>query len=246
VIEIPGYEVVEHLSRSQTLDVYDVYSEARDCRCIAKTLRPDKLGDEKARDRLLNEGRLLLRLAHPHIVRAYDLIEEPDAVLILETLTGETVAHMIETSDRRLSSTDIAFLGMHVCSALHYLHSEGSLHLDVKPSNVIADKGCAKLIDMSIASPPGPGRRGVGTRQYMAPEQERGDVLTEATDVYGVGATLHEAATGIRERNGSVRTHRPRLQREIADAIDAALDPDPACRPAVRDLTDALDGALGD
>jgi eukaryotic-like serine/threonine-protein kinase len=167
-------------------------------------------------------------------------------VLILETLTGQTVAHMIETSDRRLSSTDIAFLGMHVCSALHYLHSEGSLHLDVKPSNVIADKGCAKLIDMSIASPPGPGRRGVGTRQYMAPEQERGDVLTEATDVYGVGATLHEAATGIRERNGSVRTHRPRLQREIADAIDAALDPDPACRPAVRDLTDALDGALGD
>ena len=243
MIEIPGYEVLEHLSRSQALDVYDVYSEARDCRCIAKTLRPDKLDDEAARERLLNEGRLLLRLAHPHIVRAYDLVGE---VLILETLTGQTVAHMIESSDRRLSSADVAFLGMHLCSALHYLHAEGSLHLDVKPSNVIASGGCAKLIDMSIASPPGPGRRGVGTRQYMAPEQERGDLLTEATDVYGVGATLHEAATGVRERNGSVRTHRPRLQRDVADAIDAALDPDPACRPAVRELADALDGALGD
>jgi serine/threonine protein kinase len=245
-MNLPGYEVIEHLSRSQVLDVYDVYSEARDCRCIAKTLRPDKLGDAKARARLVDEGRLLLRLAHPHIVRAYDLIEEPDPVLILETLTGETLAHLIERSTRRLPAADIAFLGMHLCSALHYLHAEDTLHLDVKPSNVIADNGRALLIDLSIARPPGPGRRGVGTKAYMAPEQERGDALTEAADVWGVGATLYETATGTGERNGTIRSFRPRLPRPMADAIDAALDPDPASRPAVREVADALDGSVGD
>jgi eukaryotic-like serine/threonine-protein kinase len=245
-VKLDGYEVIEHLSRSRVLDVYDVYSEARDCRCIAKTLRPDKLGDEKARRRLIDEGHLLLRLAHPHIVRAYELVEQPDPVLILETLTGETLAHLIERSARRLPAPDVAFLGMHLCSALHYLHTEGSLHLDVKPSNVIADNGAAKLIDLSIARPPGPGRRGVGTKQYMAPEQERGANLSEATDVWGVGATLYEAATGTRERNGTIRSARPRLPRAMADAIDAALDPDPGGRPGVRELADALDASIGD
>src|SRR4051794_285763 len=85
---------------------------------------------------------------------------------------------------------------MHLCSALHYLHSQGYLHIDVKPSNVIAYNGSAKLLDLSIARPPGRAKRGVGTRQYMAPEQVRGATLTEATDVWGVGATLYEAATG--------------------------------------------------
>jgi serine/threonine protein kinase len=245
-VNLDGYHVVAHLSRSQVLDVYDVYSEARDCRCIAKTLRPDRLDDVKARRRLIDEGHLLMRLAHPHIVRAYELVEEPQPVLILETLTGETLARLIERSARRLPAPDVAFLGMHLCSALHYLHSEGSLHLDVKPSNVIADNGAAKLIDLSIARPPGPGRRGVGTRRYMAPEQERGGVLTEAADVWGVGATLYETATGARERNGTIRSARPRLPRAMADAIDASVDPDPSARPAIRELADALDESLGD
>jgi serine/threonine protein kinase len=191
------YEVVAHIARSQVLDVYDVYSESRRCRCIAKLLRPDRRDDEKARQRLVGEGRLLLGLAHPHFVRAYDLVERPEPVLILETLQGETVAHMIERSRRRLDAVDVAFLGVHLCSALHYLHATGWLHLDVKPSNVVTDGGQAKLLDLSLAQRPGRARRGVGTRQWMAPEQARGDTVDPAADAWGVGATLHAAATGI-------------------------------------------------
>ncbi len=65
----PGYEVIEHLSRGRTLDVYDVWSDERACRCIAKTLRADRSEDRWARRRLETEGRLLRRLTHPHIVR---------------------------------------------------------------------------------------------------------------------------------------------------------------------------------
>jgi eukaryotic-like serine/threonine-protein kinase len=249
---IPGYEIVDHIARSKVLDVYDVYSEARDCRCIAKMIRPD-MDNERRRRRLRQEGRLLLSLAHPHIVRAYELIERPKPILILETLTGETLCHMIERSSRRLATDEVAFLGMHLCSALHYLHSQGYLHIDVKPSNVIAYNGSAKLLDLSIARPPGRAKRGVGTRQYMAPEQVRGATLTEATDVWGVGATLYEAATGempfpqndqLERRATPIRALRPRLAPGVAGAIDAALEPEPANRPHMRELADALDGAV--
>ena len=249
---IQGYEIVEHIARSRVLDVYDVYSEERDCRCVAKLIRPD-MDNERRRRRLRDEGRLLLRLAHPHVVRAYELVERPRPVLILETLTGETLSRLIERSTRRLATDDIAFLGMHLCSALHYLHGQGYLHIDVKPSNVVTDNGAAKLLDLSIARPPGRAKRGVGTRQYMAPEQASGVSLTPATDVWGIGATLFEAATGtmpfpdggqLEHRAERVRALRPRLPRRIADAIDAALDPEPAARPSVRELADALDGSV--
>jgi serine/threonine protein kinase len=254
---IAGYEIVGHIARSKVLDVYDVYSEARDCRCIAKVIRPD-MDNERRRRRLRQEGRLLLRLAHPHIVRAYELIERPGPILILETLTGETLARLIERSRRRLAADEIAFLGMHLCSALHYLHGEGYLHIDVKPSNVVTDHGAAKLLDLSIARPPGPGRRGVGTRQYMAPEQARGGVLGAAADVWGIGAVLFEAATAARpfrsgdgryeqlhRRADPVTAHR-RVPGRFGRLVAACLEPDAGSRPSLRELAAGLEAFVVD
>ncbi|MGH3144599.1 MAG: serine/threonine-protein kinase, partial [Rubrobacter sp.] len=65
----PGYEIVEHLHQSNNFDVYDVFSEERACRCIAKAPRQDLLESPKVRRGLLREGRLLKKLTHPHIVR---------------------------------------------------------------------------------------------------------------------------------------------------------------------------------
>src|SRR5262245_33477547 len=68
----PGYMVVAHLHRGDALDVYEVWSAERECRCVAKVLRPDRLEHPGDRQRVLREGRLLQRLTHPHIVRAYE------------------------------------------------------------------------------------------------------------------------------------------------------------------------------
>src|SRR5262245_40633117 len=62
----PGYTVVAHIRRGTALDVYEVWSAERSCRCVAKTLRPDCLNDPRDRRRVLREGRLLQRLTHPH------------------------------------------------------------------------------------------------------------------------------------------------------------------------------------
>jgi serine/threonine protein kinase len=192
----PGYEAIEHLRRGRNLDVYDVWSEDRACRCVIKALRPDRLGREGATRRLLEEGRLLCGLTHPHIVRAYEVREEPVPLFVMETLAGETLGHMVEVRDVRLSAPEVAHLGLHLASAVRYLHAHGWLHLDLKPSNVIAECGRAKLIDLSVARPPGPAHRGVGTFYYMAPEQARGGELGPAADVWGIGTVLFEAATG--------------------------------------------------
>jgi serine/threonine protein kinase len=192
----PGLTVIEHLSRTRRLDTYEVWSHERACSCVAKTLRSDRRDDERARSALVQEGRLLRDLTHPHIVRGYELRLEPEPIVVMETLDGETVAHLVDRNPGGLDPEDVAWLGLHLASALHHLHGHGVLHLDVKPSNVVAEAGRAKLIDLSLARPPGRYRPGVGTWSNLSPEQARGDVLGPAADVWGLGTVLFEAATG--------------------------------------------------
>ncbi|MDQ3639005.1 MAG: serine/threonine protein kinase [Actinomycetota bacterium] len=193
----PGYEIVEHLHQSNNFDVYDVFSEERACRCIAKIPRQDLIESVKVRRGLLREGRLLKKLTHPHIVRSYETLKEPQPTLILEMLTGETLSYIIDTNYRRMPISEVIQLGLHLCSAIHYLHGHGILHLDLKSSNIVSERGMAKILDLSIASKPGRGKKGAGTRQYMAPEQVRGAGVSPATDVWGIGAVLFEAATDV-------------------------------------------------
>lgn len=192
----PGYTVIEHISRGRALDVYDAWSAERGARCIVKVLRPDRADDRPAARRLIREGRLLRRLTHPHIVRGYEVRAEPAPLVVMETLTGATLAHLIDEAPRRLSFAEIGHLGLHLASAIGYLHRQGWLHLDLKPTNVVAEAGRAKLIDLSIVRRPGRSSGGVGTWCYMSPEQAAGGHLGAAADVWGLGAVLYEAVTG--------------------------------------------------
>jgi serine/threonine protein kinase len=191
----PGYVVIEHLSRGRRLDVYDAWSEERGCRCVIKALRPDRAGEDGPRRWLAHEGELLERFTHPHIVRAYESLAEPP-LIVLETLPGETLDLIAEDPEVVLSAEELAHLGMHLGSAIRYLHHHDILHLDLKPSNAIANGQLAKLIDLSLARPPGPAPEGIGTWSYMAPEQARGGELGPPADVWGLGAVLFEMATG--------------------------------------------------
>jgi serine/threonine protein kinase len=250
----PGYEVIAHLHRSNNFDVYDAWSEERASRCIAKTPIPDCLEDKGLTRGLFREGRLLKKLTHPHIVRVYKTIREPRPTLILETLSGATLSYLIDTAPRRLALKDIAHLGLHLCSAVQYLHRHGILHLDLKPSNIVSECQRAKILDLSIARPPGRGKKHAGTRNYMAPEQARGDYISPATDVWGIGAVLFEAATGelpfdapededryeqLERRAEPVRSYR-RVPAAFNALVSSCFEPDPDQRPTVGELARAL------
>jgi eukaryotic-like serine/threonine-protein kinase len=234
-----------------------LWSERRTCRCVGKTVRPDRLEKRDAHASLIREGKLLLRLTHPHIVRAYEVQTAPAPLVILETLPGETLSHLIERRWRRLGMREVAHLGLHLCSAIGYLHRNDILHLDLKPSNIIATHGMAKVLDLSVARPPGQHRAGIGTAGYMAPEQSLGGKLGASTDVWGIGVTLYEVATGkpacdtgdemsitrartIPCRAKPVRRSR-RLPKSLASAIDCCLSFDPADRPSVEELAAQLE-----
>jgi serine/threonine protein kinase len=269
----PGYEVIAHLSRGRRLDVYDAWDRARGCRCVVKALRPERLDDGRARELLLEEGGLLRRLAHPHLVRGYEVLAEPEPLVVMETLGGQTLAHMIDAGGP-LGPADAAQLGLQLGSAVRYLHDNGVLHLDLKPSNVVAEAGRARLIDLSVARPPGPAPPGVGTWCYMAPEQATGGALGPAADVWGIGAVLFEAAVGAApfedpdgddadydtgsseletytgpwpqvERSASRVDELAEVPASLAEVVAACLRADPAGRPTVVEAIAALEPLTG-
>lgn len=191
----PDLVLVEHLRRGRDLDVYDAWSHGRGTSAVVKMVRPDRRTSERTVARLVREGELLARLTHPHIVRCYETRMAPLPALVLETLGGRTLSALLD--DEELSVPEIAFLGLHLAAAVRYLHRHDVLHLDLKPSNIIESGGRATLLDLSVARAPGHAPPGVGTWGYQAPEQITGGVLGPAADVWGLGVTLYEAATGL-------------------------------------------------
>ena len=256
----PGYRIVEHLSRGNELDVYAAWSEERDCSCIVKLLRPDRLHNAQSRERLIREGALLTELCHPHLVRGYEMPRAPSGVgpvIVMETLTGATLSWLIGTEHPNgLDPADVALLGLHLCSVLRYLHGHRVLHLDLKPSNIVAQAGKATLLDLSLAQAPGPCAAGMGTTEYMAPEQVAGDRVDTPADVWGLAGVLYRAATGRRPfpRTDQGRTvsdridleplHRPGQHPVLSQLVEAGFELDPQHRPTLADLRQGLLTAL--
>ncbi|MEA2156730.1 MAG: eukaryotic-like serine/threonine-protein kinase [Solirubrobacteraceae bacterium] len=258
----PGYEVRFHIARSRVLDVYDVWSHERDTHCVAKTLRPERLQEPKPRRRLYREGRILLAMTHPHVVRAYEMLAGARPVLVLEPLTGGSLDHALR-ADGPLDPGVVARLGVQLCSAMHYVHGRGLVHSDLKPANVMGDRGFAKVLDFSLARAPGRGHAGRGTVAYMAPEQARGSLTSWPADVWGIGAVLYAALTArapFPPADGAPRY--PQLARtadpvgahrelapefaELGAIVADCLEPDPRARPVVGELADRLDWLVED
>lgn len=263
-----GYETIALLSRGNDFEVYDAWSRERGARVILKTLRAELAGDRRKAALLLGEGELLVRLTHPHIVRGYETLDDgPRPVVVMETLGGQALSHMLEF-DGLLDDEEAALLGLQIGSAVRYLHSRDLLHLDLKPSNTIAEHGRAKLIDLGLAGPPGPVERaGVGTWCYMAPEQARGGRIGPEADVWGIGATLYESLCGWppfddpeREIDGLMdgALEYPQLQRParplgevspaggpLGELVDACLRPDAGRRPALPAVLATLEEVAG-
>jgi hypothetical protein len=219
-------------------------------------------------ERVEREARAAARLNHPGIVGIYELAhDEHDVYLVSELVRGRTLAELLRAG--AVADRDVARIGMALCDALDHAHQRGVIHRDVKPQNVMvvadpaAGAGFAKLADFGVAhvaSGDALTRTGdvVGTLAYMAPEQAEGARTTPASDVYSLALTLYEAWTGSNPvRAGGPAATARRLGRplpslaavrrdlplELCDAIDDALDVDPARRPTPRELRAELAAA---
>ena len=223
-----------------------------------------------SRDRVVGgrferEARAAARLAHPGIVTLYEAaVDDEGAYLVSELVRGTTLDRLL--ADGRLSDRDVVEIGIALCDALAHAHSNGVIHRDVKPSNVLIPErptspaGLARLTDFGVARVVGGDSLTmtgdvIGTAAYMAPEQAQGLPAGAAADLFSLALVLYEALTGVnpvRTAPGAqpsrrlgmhlppLRRQRRDFPRELGQAIDLALRP----RPSERGRLDELRGAL--
>jgi eukaryotic-like serine/threonine-protein kinase len=247
------YEVVRPLGHGAMATVDLAHDVELDRPVAVKRLAENLARDDDLRRRFLREPRLAARLAHPNVVRVFDVGEDEGRPFIaMEYVDGETLAELVARRGR-LPVREAASLGAQMCAGLAAAHAAGLVHRDVKPQNLLlGTDGVLKLGDFGIAVGNGGTQLTLagtvlGTAGYLAPEQARGERVTAAADLYAVGAVLYELLTGEPARNtvslaelGSEDGSRPPdlaarvpdAPAELVAAVDECLSPHPRDRPA--------------
>jgi serine/threonine-protein kinase len=176
-----------------------------------KLLRLAVAHDAVASDRLRREAEAMGLAWHPNVVELYDhgMLPDGTAYLVMELLRGESLAGRLQRQGR-LAPAELLPIALSLCDALGAVHAAGVIHRDLKPSNIfLVDRGegkpaAVKLLDFGIARVEWAETRitmagaPVGTPGYMSPEQEGGreGSVDARTDLYALGAVLHECLTG--------------------------------------------------
>jgi serine/threonine-protein kinase len=210
--------------------------------------------DANQAGQLLQEAIVTGQLEHPNIIPIHALVsDENGPAVVMKRVTGRSWEDLI---DERASPDRHLEIVLQVCNACAFAHSRGYLHRDIKPANVmLGDFGEVYLLDWGVArriSDP-PSTRLAGTPAYLAPEMA-GGVADVRSDVFLLGASLHEALTGLQRHQGdtvmsviaAALTCTPfdyggRLPDELAQILNKACAPDPNDRyQSVHELRDAL------
>ena len=252
------YEVLAPLGRGGMGQVYKAVDTRLSREVALKVLRSD--GDAASLLRFADEARAVSRLSHPNVVVVYDVGEDGGSpYIVTELLEGETLRERL--ADGPLPLRKAVDGAVQVLRGLEAAHANGIVHRDLKPENLFVTKtGLVKILDFGIAklgrpvaafreaetqaaSHTLPGTT-VGTVGYMSPEQVRGLAVDRRSDLFSLGAVLHEMITGERAFRGSALadTSTAVLRDE---PVEAAGDPGLAA-PVLRVIRRALEKAPED
>ncbi len=173
-------------------------------RVVAIKMLKSAVSGEEAYSRFMREAQAVAKLNHPNIVSIHDIgKEDGKQFFVLEFVDGMSLRELMGTyPEGKCDIQTILRIGIDVCSALQYAHSQSVLHRDIKPENImITQEGTAKLMDFGLAKmlgQPSITQEGiiVGTVAYVAPEIALGKGADVRSDLYSLGAVLYEAVTG--------------------------------------------------
>ncbi|MGE3805367.1 MAG: bifunctional serine/threonine-protein kinase/ABC transporter substrate-binding protein [Gemmataceae bacterium] len=176
-----------------------------------KVLQPVLLDDEQARARFLREAKGMAAIRHDNVTNVYEVSElRRFPYFVMEYLVGETLAERIDR-EPRLTYPDVLRIGREIAQGLAAAHERGVIHRDVKPANIWLEDsgGRVKILDFGLARVDDPELKGLtaagtimGTPNYMAPEQARGDDVDARCDLFSLGCVLYHMSSGLMPFDG--------------------------------------------
>jgi serine/threonine protein kinase len=274
--EFAGYRLRSVLGRGGMSVVYQAENPRLGSLVALKVLSPELATDNVFRARFLEESRIAASLNHPNVIPIYDMGSSGDLLYIaMRYVSGTDLRQMIKKRGRILPSTAV-FLVSQAARALDAAHRRGLVHRDVKPGNLLIERGTddddpehVYLADFGITkhamSRTGLTSTGqfLGTVDYVAPEQIRGMSVLGLADQYSLGCVLYECLTGrvpfekdldaaiiwahVEENPTMPSVLRPELPPEIDNVFARVLSKQPGDRyQSCREFMEAVRVALGD
>ena len=249
------YELRERLGGGGFATVYRAFDPVLDREVALKVLHPHLARDAKVRERFVQEGRALARVRHANVVQIFDAGEaDGTAYLAMELVEGAALSVILAERGRLPLATVVAIVDQ-AAEALAALHARNLIHRDVKPANIIVERGSSRavLLDLGLARSldslglTAPGWL-VGTPSSLAPEQLESDgQVTPQTDVYQLGTTAYTLLAGrppfegdeqrvlraiVRAAPPDLGELRPDLPPGVVAVVAEAMAKNPARRPA--------------
>ncbi len=245
--------------------VYRVRDQETDEIVALKVLHPNIASDEQMIHRFKTELRLARKVTHRNVCRIYEINKHADTTYIsMEFVDGESLRRALN----RLGALTLrkgAEVVRQICEGLREAHSQGIIHGDLKPENVMLNEaGNVKIMDFGVARLSSGGSTitlgAAGTPSYMSPEQAEGKHVDQRSDIYSLGLLMYEILTGriafsgetpieialkqVRETPPDPRSLEPFLSPELAGVIMHCIEKDPAIRfQTVDEVLAALPGS---
>ena len=204
---IGRYQLVEKLGQGGMGIVYRAFDTLLQRVVALKVISGNLESGAEQRERFFREARAAGQLSHRNIITIYDLGEhEGQPYLAMEYLAGEDLQRRLE-GPSRMSLAHKVDLAMQVCEGLEYAHAHGVIHRDIKPANIfLTDNGTAKILDFGLArlvtSELTNSNMMMGTVNYMAPEQVRGERADHRSDIFSAGVVFYEILGGRKAFEG--------------------------------------------
>ncbi len=259
------YEIIKILGEGGMGAVYQARDKELDRTVALKVIRPELAGQPEILQRFKQELILARKITHRNVIRIFDLGEASGVKFItMEFIEGQDLKSLL-AKERKLPPERAVEIMQQVCLALEAAHSEGVVHRDLKPQNIMMDqKGRASVMDFGIARSlefGGMTQTGamIGTPEYMSPEQVRGEPADVRSDIFTLGVIFQELLTGIlpyqaetamasmfkrtMERAASVHQVNPNVPQYLSYVVGKCLEIRPEDRyQTVREIYDALEG----
>ena len=195
------YELLELIGVGGMADIYRARDIVEDRIVAVKILKTEFAGSDEFLRRFRNESKAIALLSHPNIVKIYDVgFTDKVQFIVMEYVDGITLTDYIEQQGV-LKWRDAVHFTVQILKALQHAHDRGIVHRDIKSSNVI------KVMDFGIArfnreNNKTVSEKTIGSVHYISPEQARGDITDERSDIYSVGVALYEMLTGRKPFDG--------------------------------------------